>query len=817
MLQITHSYHLTDNDLVSSSVYVKRTVSSEISLTLFGIIIAALANAGSLFAVATALPDSLTLSDATGGSIVGLIVSLAYVFGRDVIYKSLDKKTYMIFFVFAIALLTIPILFLTRDNTAAAIIALITDYLNAVGVETVLGDYIKSQSFSYTGPVMLYSAAVTTGFLYAVNIKRSAFLIILMTFPIPVILMLSGLFPSTAALTAMTAAALGAAAFGKSGRAYMGFFAAITAALLMLTVFFTIINGVAPYLEKNDVGGISRLVTYVTSGFGSAEAEPVRSYETGAIRHGELADVGDIKFTGNTLLEVSFPKPKGSLYLRGFIASDYYENRWYEETGSLKAREAEIAAAMSESSVSPLLLDGANINGFTDYDFRVRDLTENKEYIYLPYTMTVASGERFLSTDKTRFVYGGSEYGGQFKGGFDLDAYKRIFEFNKPLTDPARAADELLYREFVYESYLDVPREFDGGEIVDSPEYYGFVGEYEDREYDFGEEMSILSRKLYFIRNWLRENCEYDISVGKVPEGEDFVNYFLNETRQGSCSHFASAATLLCRSAGIPARYVEGYVLKPKDFPSGMPSGETASVNVTDTRAHAWVEVYIDDFGWYPYEFTSGYGNVRTTVTDIDAQTATTTAATTTAQPQASETGETSLPQSETAAPETVLPESARADKSESGSEREEIIDEKSGAPSPLWLLLLIIPAAIAAVPLRRNIILKKRAEKLHKLSPTAAVLRAWRIIGSVLRKKGLNPAALLVDYEGFLETLGERNLESAKKAAELAVSTAFAGYIPNELDKREALMFADEIKTDYYNSLSKKQQFYEKYFRVFL
>jgi hypothetical protein len=810
MLQITGTYKLTDADLVSSSVYVKRTVSSEIGLTLFGMIIAALANAGSLFAVATALPDSLTLSDAFGGSLIGLIIVLAYVFGRDVIYKSLDKKSYMIFFVFAVALITIPVLFLTRENTAAAIIALICDYLKAVGVNSELGDFIESQSFSYTGPVMLYGAAVTTGFLYAVNIRRSAVFIILMTFPIPVILMLSGLFPAPAALSAMTAAALGAAAFGKSGRAYMGFFAAISAAFLMLTVFFVIINGVAPYLEKNDVGNISRLVTYVTNGFGSAEAEPVRSYETGAIRHGELAEIGDIKFSGNTLLEVSFPKPKGSLYLRGFIASDYSDNRWNEEAGALKAREAEIAAAMTESTVSPLLLDGANINGFTDYDFRVRDLTENKEYIYLPYTMTVASGERFLSTDKTRFVYGGSEYGGQFKGGFDLDAYKRIFEFNRPLTDTARAADELLYREFVYENYLDVPGYFEGGEIVESPEYYGFVGEYDDREYDFEEEMSILSRKLYYIRNYLRENYEYDIAVGKVPEGEDFVNYFLFETKQGSCSHFASAAVLLCRSAGIPARYVEGYVLKPKDFPTSSPAGETASVSVTDTRAHAWVEVYIDDFGWYPYEFTSGYGNVRTTVTDIEPQTTTTAATTTTAPLQTSATGETTPPQSETAAPETAMPQTDNA-------EREEIIGTKSGALSPLWLLILIIPAAIAAVPLRRLLILKKRAEKLRRMNPTAAVLRAWRIIGNVLRKKGMNPAAMLADYEGFLEKLGERNLEAAKKAAELAVSTAFAGYLPNELDKHEALALADEIKTDYYNSLSKKQQFYEKYFRVFL
>jgi hypothetical protein len=589
----------------------------------------------------------------------------------------------------------------------------------------------------------------------------------------------------------------------------MGFYAAISAVLIMIAVFFIIVEGAAPYLQKNDVLGISRVVHRFSQGFEIGAPEPTRSYAAGAIKHGELADVGKITFSGDTLLEATFPKPKGSLYLRGFIAAEYRNNKWYEESGTLKSREAEVAAQFSDSTVSPLLMDGANITGADEKPFSVNDLTENKEYVYLPYTMTVASGKPFLSADRLRFLYSMSEYGGEFKGALDLESYKQLFEYNKPLTDSARAADELLYREFVYENYLDVPNTFEGGETVLGMDYYLFVGENIDRQYDFDEEMSILSRKLYYIRNWLRENCAYDISVDKIPEGEDFVNYFLEETRAGSCSHFASAATLLCRSAGIPARYVEGYVLKPKDFSANKAAGETDTINVTDNRAHAWVEVYIDEFGWYPYEFTSGYGNVRTTVTDNEKQTETTS---TTAPPETT-VSVTSAPESETAVPESTLPQT------ENRAEHEEVIleNEKNNAPSPLLLLIILIPAAIATVPIRRSVILKKRAEALRKLSPTAAVFRAWREIGGVLRKYGINPAALLTDYESFCNSLGEKNLSPAKKTARLAVNTAFAGYIPNELDKRDALLSAKEIKKAYYNSLSKKKQFYEKYFRVFM
>jgi hypothetical protein len=58
--------------------------------------------------------------------------------------------------------------------------------------------------------------------------------------------------------------------------------------------------------------------------------------------------------------------------------------------------------------------------------------------------------------------------------------------------------------------------------------------------------------------------------------------------------------TILVRSVGIPARYVEGYIL-----PSKPVSGD--SYEVTNKEAHAWVEVYFEGFGWIPFEPTSPY------------------------------------------------------------------------------------------------------------------------------------------------------------------------------------------------------------------
>ncbi|MCM1039054.1 MAG: transglutaminase-like domain-containing protein [Ruminococcus sp.] len=100
----------------------------------------------------------------------------------------------------------------------------------------------------------------------------------------------------------------------------------------------------------------------------------------------------------------------------------------------------------------------------------------------------------------------------------------------------------------------------------------------------------------------------YTKSPGKLPEtvtdAESFLDYFLLESREGYCTYFATAFTLLARAEGFPARYVQGFCVPMEK------GGETV---VYGDMGHSWPEVYIEGVGWIAFEPTPGYGDLRYT------------------------------------------------------------------------------------------------------------------------------------------------------------------------------------------------------------
>jgi transglutaminase-like putative cysteine protease len=100
------------------------------------------------------------------------------------------------------------------------------------------------------------------------------------------------------------------------------------------------------------------------------------------------------------------------------------------------------------------------------------------------------------------------------------------------------------------------------------------------------------------IEKYLRTNYKYTLTPSELPEGAEFVDYFLFEDKEGYCTYFATSMAVLLREADIPCRYVEGFLAKYKN---------STVRNVPGTDAHAWVEVNFGPYGWLTFEATPAY------------------------------------------------------------------------------------------------------------------------------------------------------------------------------------------------------------------
>ncbi len=100
------------------------------------------------------------------------------------------------------------------------------------------------------------------------------------------------------------------------------------------------------------------------------------------------------------------------------------------------------------------------------------------------------------------------------------------------------------------------------------------------------------------IERYLRQ-FPYTLDVSTGPAGADVADYFLFSLQKGYCDYYSTAMVVLARAAGLPARYVQGYVGENYDAENGQ-------FIITADQAHAWVEIYFPEYGWVIFEPTGG-------------------------------------------------------------------------------------------------------------------------------------------------------------------------------------------------------------------
>lgn len=196
----------------------------------------------------------------------------------------------------------------------------------------------------------------------------------------------------------------------------------------------------------------------------------------------------------------------------------------------------------------------------------------------------------------------------------DTSVYRaRAFYYARPLNDSFKFIDPQsgMYRfaldlNFSAEEYLEYLASFENSPEAKrlTDDYNRALAAYSDA-FEVSDRLAALSKEIvadchgdlekamklenYFTENGFRYSLEY------VPE-DNSIDYFVFESKTGYCAGYATAMTLMARSVGLPARYVEGFAAFEKS-----PEG---SYVIRDGYAHAFVEVYIPGAGWMTFDPT---------------------------------------------------------------------------------------------------------------------------------------------------------------------------------------------------------------------
>lgn len=96
---------------------------------------------------------------------------------------------------------------------------------------------------------------------------------------------------------------------------------------------------------------------------------------------------------------------------------------------------------------------------------------------------------------------------------------------------------------------------------------------------------------VYHLGVWVRENINYSLSTFTADASKP-ASWVL-ENRYGVCDELTSLFIAMCRSVGIPARYVSGVAY-------------TNYRDMNEWGPHAWAEVYFPGYGWIPFDVTYG-------------------------------------------------------------------------------------------------------------------------------------------------------------------------------------------------------------------
>ena len=295
---------------------------------------------------------------------------------------------------------------------------------------------------------------------------------------------------------------------------------------------------------------------------------------------------GKPELNDHPVMQVSVPRTS---YLRGSILNDYDGHTWRNTTGGRRylwqaGSVLRDRAAIFDEDLPAVSADNSIM---TSYTVQVRMLSDSSSTLFVPQRVRELSpgGELvpYFSVSSEIFITRNLQQGDTYSVSAPLfmagdPGLGTLISAAAEMNDPSWDSRVRTYTSLP--SHLEQPL-YDLAEEITS----GLETPYE---------------KAFALQSWLSRNCRYTLDVRDQAPDVDFVTGFLMDTREGYCTYFASAMTVLCRMVGLPARYVEGYIAEP---------GVNGEALVTGENAHAWTEVYFRGFGWLTFDATPRQGS----------------------------------------------------------------------------------------------------------------------------------------------------------------------------------------------------------------
>ena len=292
--------------------------------------------------------------------------------------------------------------------------------------------------------------------------------------------------------------------------------------------------------------------------------------------------------SAHEVMKVSAPR---TVYLRGVVLNEYTGRNWINTTGGRRylrqsSRLSSLRASLFDEDLPPVnlrnsLCDPVNIS--------VRMLSESASTLFVP--------------QRVRELIPGGDLVPYFANSSELFVTRNL-----------AAGDTYTLSASLFQAGDSGLGTLIGVcATMDDPAYEGIVQTYtvlpshlEERVYALARKAASVAVSPYdqalALSSWLSRNYRYTLDVQPQPSNMDFVTTFLLDTREGYCTYFASALTVLCRMVGLPARYIEGYLAEPD---------ASGTVIVTGLSAHAWTEVYFKGFGWLTFDATPRHSSSR--------------------------------------------------------------------------------------------------------------------------------------------------------------------------------------------------------------